>query len=123
MGTWNEPKMIWKMNRWMMKRLLSQSAKEVGRALGLMKGETHQMYDGVIAAVVPSFHPRIGEPDRVQPLHEFAHVEFPEGVLGRATGLGRHEGRRVTRRRRLRDSGAAMVPLPFRGYLPRRRVL
>ena len=77
-----------------MKRLLSQSAKEVGRALGLMKGETHQMYDGVIAAVVPSLHPGVCEPDRVQPLHELAHVEFAEGVLGRAARLGRHEGRR-----------------------------
>lgn len=78
------------------------------------------MYDGVFAAVVPAFHPRVGEPDRLQPLHEFAHVEFPEGVLGRAAGLGRHEGRRVTR---LREGGAAVVPLPFRRYLPRRRVL
>ena len=50
------------------------------------------MYDGVFAAVVPSFHPRVGEPDRVQPLHEFAHVEIPEGVLGRAAAPHRNEG-------------------------------
>ena len=86
-------------------------------------GETYQMYDSVFTAVVPALHPRVGEPDRVQPLHEFAHVEFPEGVLGRTARLGRHEGRRRITGHRLREGGAAVVPLPFRGYLLRRRVL